>query len=63
MIRGVACLMRLKVKKTMFLLGVFLLTSPVLFSQMAMAEEQPTDTLNIENGNIYISINIYLKYQ
>ena len=55
MIRGVACLMQLKVKKIMSLLGVFLLISPVLFSQMVMAEEQPTDTLNIENGNISIS--------
>ena len=55
MIRGVACLMQLNVKKTMSLLGILLLMSPVLFSRMAMAEGQSTDSLNIENGSISIS--------
>ncbi len=55
MIRGVACLMQLKTKKTRLLLGILLLMSSFLFSQTALAEGQPTDSLNIENGNIAIS--------
>lgn len=53
-VRGAACFMQLNIKKSLSLLGIFLIMSPFLFLQTVMAEEQSTDTLNIQDGNISV---------